>query len=364
MAQTIRHQTFDGLASSTLDAMHEGGKMQELVMNEDALTMFLRKKKREMVEGGEQVRISIRTALANNIKSMSHWEDINMTPQDAFTVLFDDWAMYGGGVSVTGHEKRVNKGKAAVFSLLEERVALCVDTFAETVAQHKWYLGTLGSTDSDDVSANDGKDLRSIPIILPVYTGAASGMNADINYLGLDSTTLWKPKLMPCGGGLTIPASTFLQRLRTAWLDASKKAGGGPDLGICDYTTFGMIESAYDNKLHYTDTSMADMGFENIKLRGARVIPDVYVPDPYTGTQSAAAGGANALGALYFLNTKFWWWKVLSGADWKPGPWGKITGKDAWGAEYIFEGQLTCSNLQKNAVCHQIAPALAAGLTG
>ena len=45
---------------------------------------------------------------------------------------------------------------------------------------------------------------------------------------------------------------------------------------------------------------MADMGFDNIKLRGATVLWDEIVPDIYTGTAAITVGTA------FFLNTNFY----------------------------------------------------------
>lgn len=358
MAANSRTLSYDSLVTTTLDNLHKGGAITDLVTNSNPTFAWLKQKARTSVDGGHQVRVAVQNALAQNVDSMTPWGDIDLTPQDNLTTYFDNWALYSGAVTITGTEERTNRGKAAIVSLVKEKVNSLVGAFGERMNKDLWYLGTLNGTNSADTTGNGDLDIKSIPIILPVYTGAQSGKNADINYLGIDET-FWKPKLKDLTGS-SLATIALLNHLRTLFLDCSKKQGGSPDLAICDYMSFALYQSALDTKVRYVDTKMADMGFTNVKLEGCTLFPDVYVPDPDTGTQSAAAGGANALGAFYLLNSKTWSLKTMAGADFTPGAYEKIQGKDAKSAPYIWQGQLVCDNPQKNGVAFSMPTAVTA----
>lgn len=353
-----RTLVYDSLVTTTLDNLHKGGSITNLVHNSNPTFATLKAKARTSVSGGHQVRVPIANADVNNVNSMNQWGDIDLTPQEGLTTLFDNWAIYSGAVTITGHEERTNRGKEAIISLVKEKVNLLVNGFAERMNKDLWYLGVS----TTDATGNGDLNIKSIPIIVSTVSGATSGR--DIDYLGIDrsANTYWQPQIFDFTNA-TVTAQRMINGLRTCWLLCSKKQGGSPDLAICDYTSYAMYQAALDTKVQYTDTKMADMGFANVKLEGATLFPDVYVPDADSSNQSTAAGGtlSSYPGSVYMLNTKTLSLKTLAGADFQPGAYEKIDGKDAKAAPYIWEGQLVCDNPQKNGVAFSLPTVITAG---
>lgn len=342
-----RTLSYDALVTTTLDNLHKSGKLTDLVQNSNPTFAWLKAHSRTSVDGGHQVRIPVMTGLADNVDSMSPWGDINLTPQEGITTYFDNWAIYSGAVTITGHEERTNRGKAAITSLIKEKVYQLTGAFAERMNNDLWHLGVAStSANQADTTGNGDLNIKSIPIIVPAYTSATAVR--DINYLGIDAT-YWKPKYLDYASA-TATAQQFINLLRTLWLDCSKKQGGSPDFAVGDYTSYGLYQNALDTKVRYMDTKMADMGFVNVKLEGATFFPDVYVPDADNALQSAAEGASPTDGTIYLLNSKTFSLKTMAGADFQPGVYEKIQGKDAKACPYIWEGQLVCDNPQKNGV--------------
>jgi len=353
MAANSQDRSYDALVTTTLDNLHKAGAVTNLIENSNPTFAWFKQKARTAVDGGGQVRIAVMNALADNVDSMNQWGDINLTPQDGITTYFDNWAIYSGAVTITGHEERTNRGKAAIVSLVKEKVNQLVGAFGERMNKDLFYLGIAGAN-AADTTGNGDLDIKSIPIILSASSGATV---RDINYLGIDQT-YWKPQLTDIGGASGSTGLAFMNALRTNWLNCSKKQGGSPDLAVGDYMSFAHYQSQLDTKVRYMDTKMADMGFTNVKLEGATFFPDVYVPDADTAAQSTAAGGSPTYGTIYLLNSKTWSFKTLAGADFTPGAYEKIQGKDAKSAPYVWEGQLVCDNPQKNGVAFGVPASL------
>jgi hypothetical protein len=124
----------------------------------------------------------------------------------------------------------------------------------------------------------------------------------------------------------------------------SKGSGGSPNMIVADQTTFECYNGALDAKMQYTDTKLADMGFDTIKLRGATMCWDEMVPDIYTGTAALTVGSA------FFLNTNFYKLVVDAQSNIVTTPFIESENQTMKSSKILFMGQATCSNLRKNGV--------------
>ena len=134
----------------------------------------------------------------------------------------------------------------------------------------------------------------------------------------------------------------------------SRGSGGSPDLVIADQVSFETYENALDTKVRYTNTKMADMGFDTIKLRGATMIWDELVPDIYTGTAAITVGSA------FFINSSFYKLIIDSQTDIITTPFVEPENQTAKTAKILFMGQAGVSNLRKHGVVGGISQSIAA----
>jgi hypothetical protein len=103
-----------------------------------------------------------------------------------------------------------------------------------------------------------------------------------------------------------------------------------------------------DEKVRYTNTKLADMGFDNIKLRGATCIWDEVVPDVETGT------AAVSLGTVFMLNSKFYKLIIDAQTDVVTTPFVSPENQTAKVAKILFMGNAVVSNLRKHGVGYEI----------
>jgi hypothetical protein len=128
----------------------------------------------------------------------------------------------------------------------------------------------------------------------------------------------------------------------------SRGTGGSPDLVVMDQVAFETYHNSMIGQINYTNQKMADMGFDNIKLRGATCIWDEKVPDIYSGTTSLTYGTA------FFINTSFYNLIIDSETDIVTTPFVEPENQTAKTAKILFMGNAAVSNMRKHGVCYDI----------
>jgi hypothetical protein len=141
--------------------------------------------------------------------------------------------------------------------------------------------------------------------------------------------------------------------LRRMYNYCSRGSGGSPDLVVMDQVAHETYENALDDKIRYSNTKMADMGFDNIKLRGATCIWDEQVPDIYTGTAAITVGTA------FFINTDFYKLMIDSETDIITTPFVEPENQTAKTAKVLFMGQACVSNMRKHGVIGGVSQTIA-----
>ena len=159
------------------------------------------------------------------------------------------------------------------------------------------------------------------------------------------------------GNSFALNATTYLgieQALKRTYNYTARGSGGAPNLVVFDQISYEIYESAMAQRQRYMDTRMADMGFDNIKLKGATCIWDEVTPDVYTGTAAIAKGTA------FFINTNFYNLVIDSETDIVTTPFIEPENQTAKTAKVLFMGNATCSNLRKMGVAYDILTTIVA----
>src|SRR5690606_33983017 len=163
------------------------------------------------------------------------------------------------------------------------------------------------------VPGNDAKDLNPLGWFLrkdntadPVAGGNVGNIAAS-NAWWRHRTAVLDSGSADTGNSFALNVSTYkglVVALRRLYNHCSKGSGGSPNLSVMDQVTFETYENALDEKVRYTNTRLADMGFDNIKLRGATCVWDEVVPSIDTGDEEDT--DVTYTGAAFMLNTEFY----------------------------------------------------------
>ena len=109
-----------------------------------------------------------------------------------------------------------------------------------------------------------------------------------------------------------------------------------PTIVVTTQALYEKYEALLEGQIRYTDTDMADGGFQNLLFKGCPVTFD----------------DACASGQFLFLNTKYLQLVAHSDVWFKPTPFVRPTNQDAVYSQLLCYGQLTCSNRARQGFMH------------
>ena len=288
------------------------------------------------------------------------------TPQEGITSAFYEWAEIGGTITISRREERQNSGENALLKLLESKTKQA-EMSMQSAVNKQLVQGTVSGTQF--IPGNGAKDLLPLGYFLEKANAgnpAAGGNVGNISRASTndDGNTWWTHKTAVADSATIDTGNSFALAITTwkgmetgfkrMW-DYCKRGGDGtgPNIILADQISAESYESALNEKVRYTDTELADLGFSNVKCRGAVVLWDELVPDIDSGTVAITTGSA------FYLNTNFLKLMIDSQTDFATTPFVEPENQTAKTAKILFMGQLACSNLRKQGVLYALSQTIA-----
>ena len=353
MAENSITYNFDEILSSTLINWRNDGKYHDNVFKAIPSFWWIYEKMKASQQGGERIAINLQYGKNTTVGSYSRYDVIDTTPQDNQTTVYYPWAQFAGSVTIDGYSERINQGKSQIVNLLQAKVSELEGSMSEDLNRQLWQVspGT--------------KDILSIPSLIPLAPQTTDAMSPG----GLSGTTktYWRNQTSQSSGSTWKAVIVEAKHLYNLCSKGGNKNGSGaPDLAICDQNTYEHIENYMTEQERYTDSDLGakarSVGFENIKFKRATLFWDEMVPDAYgDGTTGYNYdSGSYTYGALYFLNTNYLEYVVMSGCDLKPQPFLKPVNQDARTSLTLHMHNLCVSARRKHGVLHHITRSLVA----
>ncbi len=351
---------YDALLSTTLDAYMSGGTMFDNIFKDSAFLALLRLNDAiETQNGGERIRAPLMYGKNSTVKSYSGADTLDTTIQDGITTAFYEWKEIGGTIGITRKEERQNSGEAAKLNLLRAKVKQAEMSMREEL-NSQLVLGTVSSTTF--VPGNDAKDLNPLGYFLRKLNETDPTTGGDVGNIAGDTYSWWRHKTAAFNGdadtgvSFKLAATTYkglVVNLRRLYNYCSRGSGGSPDVVLFDQISYETYENALDDKVRYSNTKLADMGFDNIKLRGATCIWDEVVPDIDSGTAAITTGTA------FFLNSNFYKLIIDAETDVVTTPFVEPENQTVKTSKILFMGNAAVSNLRKLGVGYGILQTIA-----
>lgn len=350
---------YDALLSTTLDAYVAGGTMFDNIFKESAFLAAMRRYDGvQMQNGGERIRAPLMYGENNTVASKSAYDTIDTTPQDGITTAFYDWRELAGTISISRKEERQNSGEAAILGLLQSKIQQAEMSMRETLNK-QLVQGTVSS--ATFVDGNNQLDLLPLGYFFR-KDNTANPSTSNVGNISASSNSWWRHNTAVIDSGSTDTGNAFAVNVST-WKGltvalkrmynfCSRGSGGSPNLVLFNQVSYESYESALDDKVRYSDTQLADMGFDNVRLKGATCIWDEQVPDIDNGTTSITSGSA------FFLNTKFYKLVIDSETDVVTTPFVEPENQTAKTAKILFMGNAAVSNMRKHGVVYAISQSI------
>lgn len=265
-------------------------------------------KKRVTEEGGASV---IRPVVygSNTTAGFYSSDDIlDTTIQDNFTAAQWQWKQAAASIVVTGRIELQNSGESQVIDYAKAQIDNALASLKEQMDIKLF------------ASAQTGSNITPLNGIIN-----NSGTVGDIN----GTTSSWWQSQITASGSF---AARGLSDLRTTWDNVSvRMPAGGPDLLLSDQTSYEAYEATLTPTVRYSDVTMGDLGFVNLKYKEA-----VWTWDPNATTGYIFLFNSKALELVQHQNRLF----TIS-------EWVKPANQDLKVAQVFWAGELTTNNRRK-----------------
>jgi len=271
------------------------------------------------ISGGAKIIVPVIYAGNSTADHYSGSEAILTTAQTGMSAAEYTWGQYAATVTINGLEEAQNNGEAQIIDLLEGKIFQTQETIIENMNAMFYQDGP--SSSGDNVTRWNG--LKNIVRHGTAATDALGGISP--------ATNSWWTSQHAASGGV---AALTPAKMASVYNDCSV-GNDQPTIIITSQQAYEKYESLLTGQMRYTDTDMADAGFQNLLFKGA---PITFDPQLSTGVVDAASQ------EMYFLNTKYLQLVRHSDVWFKPTPFVRPTNQDAVFSQILAYGQLTCSN--------------------
>jgi hypothetical protein len=269
------------------------------------------------VSGGAKIVVPLIYGTNSTAGSYAGTDPISITAQDGISAAEYDWKQYAATVTISGIEEAKNNGEAQIIDLLEGKIFQTQETIIENL--NKMFY--------EDGQGNGGKDMHGLNEL--VGTGMTVG--------GIDATdadnSWWRSQLTDEGGALTTAS------MATVYNNCSV-GNDQPTIMIASQAVYESYEASLTANIRYTDTDMADAGFQNLMFKGAPV-----TFDNQTGHLD---------NKIFFLNTKYVQLVRHSDVWFKATPFVRPNNLDAVYSQILCYGNLTTSNRSRQGMLYGI----------
>lgn len=302
---------YDAVLTTTLE--YRLPKLVDNVFSARPFVYFLKQADQiKKIAGGHKIVTPLIYGQNTTVKSYSMYDDLDITPQDGISAAEYPWAQASGSISISGYEERVNRGDEEVVDLLEAKIMQTEETLTEWLDEQ--FITSNGT-------GNNGKDPLGLPRLVGQNSTAVGGIDP-----AAGGNEFWQSTINTATEALGIGRLT--NTYNTVSVGADK-----PGFGLAPQDLYEKYESLLQPMQRFTDSKVADAGFQNLMFKGSPVCYDNYV----------------AAGDWWWLNPKYLRIVAHKDAWFTPTPFVKPNNKDARYAQIILQFQLVCSNRARQA---------------
>ena len=251
--------------------------------------------------GGSYIQIPLMYQLGG-FDSYQDYDELDLSVTDGITSAIYEWRQLAAPIVYSMSE--VLKNREKIVDLVKTKIQQAEMGIQEGFITHLLQGSGSGALTTPKVSAvNGSSSIEPLPKLIEYSTTAETVGNISGN------THSWWRNRTKTSAATTYTG--FLQEMLNLYNTCSLGTGGSPDLILMDQTTYELFHFAIYEKYRQVSSEQS-FPFENIKWMKSVVVWDEKVPNVFAGTldTTTATGGT-----AYFINTKFFRIKYMSGRD-------------------------------------------------
>lgn len=269
---------------------------------------------KETQRGGESIYVRHNLGTNSTAQTLAGpWAEVDTTPSDTVRGSRANWKHYSATVTVSESDLLINTGEEALSSLVQFETENAVRS-----------LGDLAADDIYNGSAAD--EITGIDTL--IGAGTLQGLNPT-TYTTWTSRGLSARGTAP--GSVSFTSGSFtaqgLSDMRTLYNNASEGAMQ-PHALYTGWSEYGYYEGALQPQERFTNSNVADAGFQQLLFKSAPIFPDAKATS----------------GAMYAVNFDRFGMRVLAGADLSAGPFERAEVQEA----RVSKVMLKCNQIAKD----------------
>lgn len=307
----------------TTTLRNRSGELADNVSKGNALLMRLRQKGGWKAASGRTIVQELDYAENGTFMYYSGGEVLNVASSDVISAAEFNWKQAACAVTATGLEIDVqNVGKEAIIDLLEARIRNAQRTMRNNICNGMY-------SDGSGTSGKQIGGLQSLVADAPT-TGTVGGINRA-------SYSFWQSQVYDASsdGGAAATSANIQSYMNSIYLECCRGADK-PDLAMADSAYYTLFWNSLQAQQRFTDSKMADAGFQSVKFAGADVV--------YEDNSGMPANH------IYFLNTDYIFLRYASRRLFKPLDRVQSINQDAIVQLITFAGEMTSSNCSLQGV--------------
>ena len=350
---------YDALLTTTLRAMQP--TIHDNITRGNTFLAYLKSRDRfRSQSGGERVKVGLMHALNTTADIYSGYGQLNTSPQDGITSAFYDWAQLSVSISISGKERKQNKGDSATVSLLqaksEQAMASIQQKVNDCIVSGKISSGA-SSSQGQFVARTGTLDTSATgPLPLTALIDVTATRSAAIGNINPNTYGFWANQ---ADASSATTFAGYKQEINNIYNDCLKGVGGPPDLMLSDQVGWEQYWNSLQNQERFVinDSRTVDVlnGNDALAFRRAAFIWDEIVPDPDTNADIVDSIGSMTTSTIYLINSGSMEWIVESDTDFTTTPFMRPENQDATVAQILWMGALGTNNRRKNGVLSSIS---------
>jgi len=310
--------TFTEMVTTTL--RRSGTEVADNVSDHNALmNVMKRKNKIKAYAGGYEIQEPLEYAENGTYQRYSGYEQLDTSASDVLTSAKYEWKQIALHVTASGKEIRMNSGKEQMINLVSARKKNAMNTAANNMSVDIYSDGSL--TNQIGGLAN---------LIQTNGQGTVGGINSA-------TYTFWRNQFKEMTGTnlAASPSATNAASMKAdmnaLWL-ATTRGKDKPDLIVMTHDFYSLYETGEQQLQRYSDSALANAGFETLKYKSANVVFD---DNTNFGTTDEKA---------YFLNTDYLYLVQHREAQWTADDEKKPVNQDAVVIPMYWMGNMVTTN--------------------
>lgn len=271
----MANSEYDDIFTTTLK--NRSGQLADAVSNNNALLKRLQEKgHNRALSGGSKIVEELEYG-QGDMSWYSGYDTIEYTPKQLFSAAEYSLKLCAVPVAVSGEDMLKNSSKFQMMDLFEKRIENAVKTMSNKMAEAVYGDGT----------AANGKAIGGLKLLVAdaPSTGTVGGINR-----ATAGNEFWRNKSTTASEALTI--ETIRPAMDKMYMSLNRGTDK-PDMIITGNDLYSLFEQSLTAQQRFTDSKLAESGFEALRFKGADVVCD------------GGQGGCCPEDRMYFLNSNY-----------------------------------------------------------